>query len=900
MKGKKLQTKAIIAGILLVLVLVVNITCVAYFNIISLYFDKPEYDTKSIAAAEEKARGISERISAEGMVLLENKNQALPLDMKSEKETNINVFGVSCVDPFYSPESSAQGNETKAVTVTEGLKNAGITVNPELYQFYYDSKYKNESSTVFGQFDVDYVKRQVPLEEYPEELWEETREYSDVAVVFLSRIGAEGFEDVPESMEEYGGAADEHYLELSQTERELLDKVKSLNFDKNIVLLNTGAPMECGFLEEDWIDAAMWIGYGGEDGMNALGGLLSGVISPSGRLTDTYAYDAMSSVAYENYGFYHYSNVSTDFVWAMTGEKDNPYGYLDYSEGIYVGYRYYETRWVDNETGEVNEAEYGKQVQYPFGYGLSYTEFKQEIVDMTEEDGMLTVVVNVKNTGNADGKDVVQLYYTPPYTIGGIEKSHVNLVEFGKTGILAPGESENVTLSFRIEDMASFDYLNHGCYVLEKGEYEIKLMANAHEVIDSRIYTVDLDVVYDETNKRESDMTAAVSQFKDIEGDQIFVSRADWEGTWPDGSVRERKASDEIVEQLTWGEPYEDPGDKDIIIKDNGLKLSDLIGAEYDDPKWDLLLEQLSVEDMQTLIGMGGYATQMIKSVEKPFTIDQNGPGGVFSLINDTMYQTVGYPVSVLVASTWNIDLIEEMATAFGAEADAWGVSGLYAPALNIHRTPFNGRNAEYYSECPVLTGKCAAAFIRGVQSQGLYCYAKHFGLYEQAANTEILCTWINEQALREIYLRGFEVCVKEGGTKAIMSCYNKIGAMWSGACKPLLETVLRDEWGFRGMVITDGYQPSMNPDAAIRNGCDMMLDAVGTPPEDSGSTARQAMRRASKNILYTVANSNAMEFNDMGPSASWFYALLAVDAVVVGVSVWILVHYYKIRRKRS
>lgn len=894
---KRIETIAVCIGLLLVLIL--NIVCSAYSTVITQFFDKPNIDKKETEAATAVAHDVAQRISEEGIVMLKNDNHALPLSMDTEKENHVNVFGVASMDPFYTPNSSAAGNKMDAVNVPDGLANAGITINPDLFQLYYDSEYKNESSILFGQFKIDWRKKQLPLNEYPADIWEKTQNYSDVAIIFLSRYGSEGMNDVPQSMEEYGGEVGEKYLELSQTEKDLLEKVKSLGFKKNIVVLNTGNPMELGFTDESWIDAVLWIGYGGQDGMNALGRILSGEVNPSGHLTDTYAYDSNSSPAMQHFGAYTYTNVETPDKWLMTGDI-SPYYYLDYSEGIYIGYRYYETRFVDNETGMVDEEAYHKAVQYPFGHGLSYTTFQQILNHVSVEGNQIDVQVTVKNTGNCAGKDVVQVYYTPPYYVGGIEKSHVNLIGYEKTELLSPGESEEVHISFSIEDMASFDYVNKGCYVLDQGDYQIKIMKNAHDMIDSKTINIPQTIVYDEDNKRESDNVAAVSQFDFAQGDQTFLSRADWEGTWPQDEPRTREASQEIIDELMNFDYYDDSTAEDIIFKDNGLKLEDMKGLSYDDPQWELLLEQLSVEEMQDTIGNAGYQTDGIKSVGKPYTVDLDGPGGIHKLVNDTAYESVGYPCSTLVATTWNQVLIEEMGDAYGGELNAWKVSGIYSPAMNINRTPCNGRQPEYYSEDPVITGKTAAAYIRGVQSRGAYCYMKHLGLYEQTVGTQVMCTWINEQALREIYLKGFEIATKEANPHAAMACYNKIGAVWSGACSPLLNTVLRDEWGFVGFVSSDGlhglnYDFNADQNLGIRNGLDTILNNVnGNKPEDTGPIARQNMRRAMHNLLYTVVNSNAMEIGEYGPSNAWKIGLYAFDILVVAGTVYFFWRKYR------
>ncbi|MBS5389019.1 MAG: glycoside hydrolase family 3 C-terminal domain-containing protein [Clostridiales bacterium] len=897
---KPKKTSVVIISILLVVLLAVNIAGGMFYNVITQFFSKADVDKEKTAEASEAAGKVVEEIVDEGAVLLHNENEALPLDMDSEKEKKVNVFGWSSVHPVYSGVGTGAGNTENCISLYEGLENAGISANPELEQFYEESDLESNTVDSMGTFNTDYCKIQIPVDEYSNEMLEQAKEYSDVALIFLSRTGGEGYEDLPLDMSSLGGTPDEHYLELSQEEKELINMVDNMGFGKVILLLNSSYPMELRFLEEGKVDAALWIGGMGETGMNSVGSILSGEVNPSGRTVDTYAYDLTSAPAVENFGSFSYTD--SEFMASVFGGKEEEVrqGYADYAEGIYVGYRYYETRWVDNETGEVNEEEYRKAVQYPFGYGLSYTTFEQEIADFTSDDKNINMTVKVTNTGNAAGKEVVQVYYTAPYQTGGIEKSHVVLADFGKTKLLEPGESEEIKISFAVEEMASFDYITNGCYVLEEGTYEVKLMKNAHDIIDTRDYTVDSTIIYDEGNKRDSDETAAVARFKDIENDGVteitYVSRADWEGTIPKDVPHERAASEELKKAWEDLTPPEDPEAEDIVIRDNGLKLQDLIGKSYDDPMWEKLLEQLSVEDMQYLIGYGGFATQVIESVDKPYTIDLDGPAGIKALVNETAYEGISYTTGVVLASTWNQELAEKMGEAFSAEAVAWGISGIYGPTINIHRTQFNGRGYEGYSEDPVVAGKMAAGLITGFNTNKVYNYVKHFAIYNQCANTLTgLNIWGNEQAIREIYLRPFEIAVKEGNAHAMMSSYNRIGAKWSGSVKELMTDVLRGEWGFEGMVISDWVTADcMNADQGIHAGNDLMLDTVGSPVNDTSNAGKQAMRKACHNILYTVANSTAMDIGYYGPTPYWLYILIAVDVIaVVGAGAF----YWKWRK---
>lgn len=896
---KKVKSKsgkgglAIVCGLLAVLI-ALNVGCGMYANVITQFFSKADVDEAATAAARTQAETLVEKVAEEGVVLLENKAGALPLNTGNEKEANLSVFGWDSVSPLSGGTGSGSGTEN-SVTLIQGLENSGFHVNTELVDFYNAYGFARKPSTPSNGFAPDYKLYEAPIADYTDTLKQNARSFSDVALIVLGRTGGEG-SDLATDMSLWEGDAGRHFLELSTTEEALIEMVKSLDFKKVVVVINANNPMELGFLEQDGIDAALWIGGPGQTGMNGVGRVIAGSVNPSGRLVDTYAYDATGSPAYFNAGDFTYSNTATEQKNWFDDQSSTIYQhFLDYAEGIYVGYRYYETRYVNNETGEVDEAAYAKDVQYPFGYGLSYSTFTQEIAALNATADEITMDVKVTNTGSAPGKEVVQVYYTPPYTVGGIEKSHVVLGGFAKTDILAPGASETVSIPIKIEEMASFDYAGKGCYVLESGAYQFKLMKNAHETIDSREHTVGSTITYDSANKRPSDDIAAVSLFNDALGEVKYISRADWAGTLPKARTPDRDATPEIISAVANLKPADDPTAQDIVMKDNNLTLADLTGLDYEDPKWDLLLEQLSVEDMQTLIGFGGYATQAIKSVGKPYAVDLDGPAGINALVNKTSYASTKYTTEVLLASTWNVELSREMGRCYAAEADAWDVSGLYAPAMNIHRTPFSGRNFEYYSEDGLLSGKMTAPFIAAANELGVYSFIKHFAINDQETNRNGVCTWFNEQSARELYFKPFEIAVKEGGSTAVMSSFPRLGTTWAGASRALCTTLLRDEWGFRGVVLTDyDGEVYMNPDQAIRAGNDLMLSTLGDIPTDTSNAGKQAMRSASRNILYTVANSNAMQINYFGPTPYWLYALIAVDVLALAGAVWLFLRYRK------
>ena len=851
--------------IVLALVIVINLAVMNFYVMINQFLHRNTADPETVVNETQVAREVTEQIEEEGLVLLRNENKALPMT-----ETKANVFGFASDAIIYGGSGSGAADESKNVNLSTALENVGIEVNEELAEFY---KTKNDEAKAKNGVTIalsDYSVKEPSVEDYENGLLENAKEFSDTAIVVFGRAGGEGA-DMPMDMGAYeGGTEGRHYMELTENEEAMFDMVKE-NFEKVIVLINSSSPMELGFLENEKVDAAMWIGGPGSVGLQGVANALCGEVNPSGRLVDTYAYDATSSPAYMNIGDFTYTGTEHENGGMLGGVA--PYKFMNYQEGIYVGYRYYETAAQD---GYIN---YEETVQYPFGYGLSYTTFEQKMGALSTEGDAVSVDVTVTNTGNVPGKEVVQLYYTPPYTKGGIEKSHVVLAAFDKTEELKPGESQTLTLSFQKEDMASYDYKEAKAYVLEKGDYAIKLMKNSHDVIDQRTYKVNETVV-----NRESDLVEATNQFDDVAGDIAYVSRADWAGTMPKEKAKDQVPSEEVLKALQNTEVETDPDAEDIVFKKHGLTLKDVKGLEYDDPKWEQLLEQLSIQDMEQLIGMSGWQSVRIGSVGKPEVLDVDGPAGLNGLINGTKGNQ--YTSAVVVGSTWDTKLPEEFGKALGDEAYVNKVSGIYGPAMNIHRTPFSGRNFEYYSEDGLLSGKMGAAMVRGCNEKNVYTYIKHFALNDQETNAIGGANWCNEQAMRELYLKPFELSVKEGKSKAIMTTWSRVGATWAGASKPLLQNVLRDEWGFEGFVITDNAMMGdfQNADQGIAAGNDMMLSSTQKEITiDETAEGRQMMRKACHNILYVVANSNALEHARPGVPG-WIYVYVAFDAVMLGL----------------
>ena len=864
----------VLSSLLLGILIIFNLAVNQYAMIINTYFSASQINQSEVKKTTEQAMALTEKIEGEGAVLLENKNEVLPL-----QNQKVNVFGYASRNVVYGGTGSGGGKEDNNVDLQQGLKNSGFQVNDQLTTFYDDRYVPREKVNIHKLVGGDFNIHEPKASEYSESLLTSAKEFSDTALVVFSRNSGEGA-DITNEMKGYaGGTAGKHYLELSDDEAATLDLVKE-NFDKVVVILNSSFPMELGFLDDEKIAGALWIGGPGSVGFNAVGEILAGEVNPSGRLVDTYAYDETSAPSFNNIGEFPYSNSEFDY------EKDTwHYKYINYAESIYVGYRYYETRYIDNQTGKMDEAAYEKAVQYPFGYGLSYTNFKQEITNFKVDGNEAKMTVKVTNTGKKAGKDVVQLYYTPPYTIGGIEKSHVVLSGFAKTQELAPNQSEEVNLSFDVENMASYDEKQNKAYVLEKGNYEIKLMNNSHDVIDSKNYEVAKDIVFDQENKRESDQLSATNQFEDAKGDVQYLSRWNWEETMPKEMAQPKEASKELLKALKDQSVNEGKADP-IKFEKHGLELYDLKGVDYDDPKWDQLLEQLSVKDMENLITYGGFQTPAINSVKKPATIDADGPAGINHLVSQAHGNQ--YTSEVVVASTWNTELVEEMGAALGKEAKASNITGLYLPGVNIHRSPFGGRNFEYYSEDALLSGKIGSSLSKGAMDQGSYVFMKHFAMYDQETRRYEFptgaATWSTEQAMREVFLKPFEIAVKDSGITGIMSSDNRIGPKWVGESEALLQNVLRDEWGFRGTVISDFYKPQyMNVDQGLSAGNDLVLYLLPTKLNNVTTDTdwgQQNMRKASHNILYTVVNSHAYEVAETNVP-NWIYLLVTINIAV-------------------
>lgn len=820
-------------------------------------------------ATVSKANELAKDVQSEAVTLLKNDDSNLPLSGKK-----VNVFGWGSTNPVYGGTGSgSMSKQYKTVSLLDGMKQAGLKTNTELSKLYTD--YRKDRPEV-GMFAQDWTLPEVPAKQYSDKLVSDAKDFSDEAVVVLTRVGGEGA-DLPTDMKAKGityknNSKDyddfqkgESFLQLSKTERDMIDLVTS-NFKKVTLVYNGANTFQFDFLNDyPQIQSVVWCPPAGQTGFSALGEVLAGETNPSGKTSDTFLKDLTKSVSYNNFGKFEYTNMADKAAKykGFTGDDVTAIpGFVNYSEGIYVGYKFYETA---SDEGLIN---YDDTVAFPFGYGLSYTSFDQKLDSVKYKGGKVTVTATVTNIGDKAGKDVVEVYYNPPYTDGGIEKASKNLAGFEKTKELQPGESQKVTVKFDDDDMASYDYKGAKAYVLEKGDYDISIQSDSHHVIDHKAITVKDTVTYDsDSNTHNGDKTVATNQFDDVAGDVTYLSRADHFANYKEATAAPTnfEMSDKAKETFYNNSNY-DPKkfDKDsdkmpTTGAKNGLKLSDMYGKDYDDADWDKLLDQLTFDDMDNLIANGGYGTQAVKSVGKIQLTDADGPASLNN--NFTGVGSIGFPASTAFACTWNKDLAKQFGEMIGDMAHDMHVAGWYAPAMNIHRNAFSGRTFEYFSEDSLLSGVMASSEISGAKSKGVYSFMKHFALNDQETKrTEMLCTWTNEQAMREIYLKPFEMSVKEGGAQAVMSSFNYIGNTYAGADSALLQTVLRGEWGFKGFVLTDyfggyGYQ---NADQEVRAGNDSMLATtkITNHITDKSATSVKAMRQAAHNILYTAANS--------------------------------------------
>ena len=864
----------------------------------------PTQKATNKAEAFANAQEVNLKLAEEGFVLLKNENAALPMN----KGARISVFSKNSVNLSYGGSGSGGFDTSNNKDLYESLNDAGFVTNPTLKRFYESSQSgpvrTANSSDLYNGDNQKIATAETPQNKYTDAVKNSYADYSDAALVVITRIGGEGF-DLPRYQGDSEGAVspDSHYLELDQNEIDLLTAVTDGTFKRVVVVFNTPSSFEATFLKDsayaafaDKIDAAVWIGFTGSNGITALGEILNGDVNPSGRLVDTWAADFTKNPSFVNFG--------TGCLPDTTDKYDGGMYYsVDYEEGIYVGYRYYETR------GETDgEDWYNDNVVYPFGYGLSYTTFDWTVGDVSASEielgTTITVPVTVKNTGSVAGKEVVQLYASAPYTLGGIEKAHKVLVGFAKTKLLQPGESETVTVSFDPYSAASYDYRDANSngfsgYELEAGEYTLYISRNAHESEKAIALNLAADVQIGTDPTTDSEV---VNRYTDSENFldsdwqlDTMLSRADWEGTWPTPQTAQQHAGTDRLHEEIRSEEHNNPTDFDSeeypwFGEEPTLTLRDLLPSaeaegyepvvSYDDERWEELMMGCDEEEMIALINNGAYHTLAMESVGLPATIHGDGPSGFTCFMSkEQVNGTCQYVSEPVMASTWNINLMNELGEAIGEEgtigdkATGQPYSSIYAPGVNIHRSPFGGRCSEYFSEDPFISGMMGAAEVQGIQSRGVLPTVKHFVANEQETHRSIGgdLSWLSEQALREIYLKPFEYTVKLGETRGIMTSFNRIGTRWTGGDYRLLTEILRNEWGFNGLVICDfnTIPQYMIPRMMFYAGGSLDLatqqSAMWTDCDTSDAGDAIVLMRAVKDVMYALVNSNAMNAEVIG-----------------------------------
>ncbi|WP_297301568.1 glycoside hydrolase family 3 C-terminal domain-containing protein [uncultured Bifidobacterium sp.] len=876
-------------------------------NLITKSTNKHELQPATVAAA----RNLAEDIQRESVTMLQNSDGTLPL-----KSNKVNVFGWASTNPVYGGTGSgSMSADNPTTSLLDGISSAGLKTNKELSDFY--TKYRADRPKV-EMFAQDWTLPEPTADKYTSKLMDDAKQFSDTAVVVIGRVGGEGA-DLPKDMRAKDITYHDNdkanpdfkegqsFLELSKPESDMIAKVAS-SFNKVVLVYNGANTFNLNFVGQyPQIKSVLWCPPPGQAGFTALGEVLKGKVNPSGKTSDTFVRDLTKTPTYNNFGSFTYTNMD-DHKASFTGFTGKPETstptFVDYNEGIYVGYRFWETAAKE---GLIN---YDQMVQYPFGYGLSYTTFSQKMGPIHHADGKISFDVTVTNTGAKAGRDTVQTYFEPPYVNGGIEKASANLVSFKKTKTLDPGKSQTITVNFKDEDMASYDADHAKAYVLDQGDYGISIRSDSHRPIQSDTVNIAQTVTYDKSNPRSVDKVAATNRFDDAKGTVTYLSRANHFANYQDAVAAPK--STELPEEAKahfYNNSNYDPkkfdNDSDKMPTTgakNNVRLYQLRDKKYDDPMWDKLLDQLNVKDMDSLIAMSGYGTQAVKGIGKIELTDADGPAALNN--NFTKVGSLGFPSSTSLACTWNPGLATRYGEMIGTMAHDMDVSGWYAPAFNIHRSAFSGRNFEYFSEDPEINAVMGSNEVAAARSKGVYAFMKHFAMNDQETNrTNMLATWANEQTIREIYLKPFQAAVVKGGAQAAMSSFNYIGTTYVAAYAPLMQNVLRGEWGFRGMVLTDyfgvyGYQ---NADQLIRNGNDAMLATteVTNHVKDKSATSVKAMRQASHNILYTVVHGYKYANGDPKvQTPAWQIALYV--ALVVLALIFLALEYLAFRRFKA
>ena len=906
------------------------------------------YEVDAAAAKQNRETGekLAKEIVEEGVVLVKNDNKTLPLNKTVNNK--VNVFGWSSTQWVAGGSGSGRvvdsqnGNSLNTrVGLIDALNDYGIETNTTLTNFYKGSGTSRPgfSSGTLNTFDYQFHRLIEPnMDSYSDSLLDNAKSFSDVAIVVLGRVSGES-SDAP--LVQYKGSGSSStpndttktYLDASDEELALLDYVSN-NYAKCIVLVNSTNQMNLNFLKDyPNIKACLVCGATGMSAASGVVSVLYGEANPSGRLADTYAYDFATNASYINSGSRGVSTYTNGAGYYPADGTNNPnvgtspkydgVSYLDYVEGIYVGYKWYETADKEGYWNDVDN-KYGKGydgiVQFPFGFGLSYTTFSWEITELSKSNNQefskndnISLTVRVSNTGEVAGRDVVELYYSAPYKKGEIEKSAINLLAFAKTTVLKPGEFEDVTLSFAVRDMASYDFndANNNVFIgyeLDKGDYQIKLMSDSHHekaVVGTGVHTSSTityslvkNVLYDQDAYSGGDIFNRFTGEDTEDGVSIdgsdsnanitFLSRADFVNTFPKEKSQERAMTQNVIDNNLYTSAMaisdNNPDDEAPTFGANNNKklyvkvgentvpndLGYQLGADYDDPAWEEVLDQLTETELRNMTLHGYVNTGALASVGKAKETNVDGPNqiGSFNVPN----AGTGFPNATTVAQTWSTRLAYDFGLALGAESKTLGYDGWYGPGINIHRSAFGGRNYEYFSEDSLLTGLIAAQEIKGAKNKGVYCFLKHLVVYEQESMRDGIYVWLTEQALREIYLKPFEIAIHIGGANGVMTSYGRLGATWAGGNKALITGILREEWGFNGMVLTDyaDHQKFMNGDQALRAGGDLWMDGYNNNGsykfDTSSNTFKQHLRRAGHDVLYACLNA-ALAADEYDPS---------------------------------
>lgn len=919
------------------------------------YAEDVQYFPSDFADSEERdayGNQLVRRLEEEGAVLLKNEEDCLPLDTGSK----VSCFSQSSVRPVYGGTGSGSVDTSAAVSLREALEGQGFAVNETLWDFYEEGagkEYERGTRSIRGGGSWDI--NEVPWDVYTDDVLDSVSAYGDAAIVVLGRCGGEGT-DLP--VDTCSDGTDGNYLALNSDETAMLEQLAQMKQDgtisKIVVLLNSSNAMEVDFLFEDSyaIDAALWIGDVGQSGMEGVAEILSGAVNPSGRLVDTYCKDNLTSPVMQNFGAFQYTNADEAEV---NGEKGMSDYYVVYQEGIYVGYRYYETRYEDvvMGTGNAGDYTYTEEVAYPFGYGLSYTTFTQELVksEYDRQSDSFLLEVKVTNTGDIAGKKTVEIYQQSPYTEydaeNHIEQASVNLCGFGKTGELEPGESETVRIEVERRELAAYDAYGAGTYIMEAGAYYLTVGENAHDAVnnilaakgfsaastDGRmdadgnaklVYTYHQDQTDTESFAVSKSGAEIENQFDNADlnrydnGEQsiTYVSRSDWENTFPKEAVS--LSITETMEKDLADDVYLDSGKNDaeamempVMDAENGLSIVEMMGKSFDDPLWEVLLDQMSYEEMADLVGNAFHLTKAVESVNLPDTRDENGPQGLTARLMKGNVDSTGFTSEDVMAATWNTELIAEVGEVIGEDCLANGYAGLYGPGANIHRSPYSGRNFEYYSEDGFLSGKMAEAEVSAIQSNGIYVFIKHAALNDGETERTALSTFASEQAIRQIYLKAFQYPMEQNETAGVMTCMNRIGCTWGSAHGGFLKGVFRNEWGNKGMYISDNttthtYTSGIDGVLGGNTLFDAMMGKQYAQYIDEGkedAVVANALREACHYNLYVLANSSVMnglteDSVVVKTTPGWRIGLWTVTAVCVGIFIWQTVMMVVRRRK--